>query len=83
MPFLSKYVVFVVQAEILSFSHPTSNKAYVELIGVEKTYTYLQCIYCLIKQWTYKNLSYKSTQDVHVCGCKYVVVAKIWWRKYK
>jgi hypothetical protein len=50
MPFLSKYVVFVVQAKILSFSY--SNKAYVELIGVEKIYTYLQCIYYLIKQWT-------------------------------
>jgi hypothetical protein len=38
-------------------SHPIT-KAYVELIGMETAHTYLQSIYCKVKQWIQRELSH-------------------------
>jgi hypothetical protein len=42
-----------------SLSHPTT-KAYVEPIGMETAYTYLQSIYCKVKQWIQRDESYNQ-----------------------
>jgi hypothetical protein len=58
---LSVYVVFVDphqgNKDIMHFSLSTT-KAYMEFIGREKGRTYLQCIYCKVKQWIQRELSH-------------------------
>jgi hypothetical protein len=76
LPLLAKYVVFFGSRQIFdvpSLSHPITNKAYVELIGVEIARTYLQCICCLVKPWIWRNLSYNQ---INMCMC-----GLIWWLK--
>jgi hypothetical protein len=45
------YMVFVDTHQGSNGSHLTTNKAYVEFIGVKTTHTYLQDICCKVKQW--------------------------------
>jgi hypothetical protein len=65
----SIYVVFVdprqVNKDAMPFSLPTT-KAYVEFIGREKARTYLQCIYCKVKQWIQRELSHTIKSR---CAC--------------
>lgn len=39
-------------------SHHITNKAYVEFIGGKTVHTYLQGIYCKVKQWVQRELSH-------------------------
>ena len=49
----------------------TSTKAYVEFMGTEKATAYLQCIYCKVKQWIQRELSYNQI--------KMYMYVDIWW----
>jgi hypothetical protein len=80
------YVIFVDPYQgrtmmlLCLLSFPTS-KAYVELIGVETVHTYLQSIYCNVKQWIQRNDSYnqiKMCMCVDVCGGNGYIWC-IWW----
>ena len=56
--------------DVMPFSLPTT-KAYVEFIGRDKARAYLQCIYCKVKQWIQRELSYnqiKMCMCVDICG---------------
>jgi hypothetical protein len=57
-------------------SHPTT-MAYVELIVMETAHTYLQSIYCKVKQWFQKNESYNQ---IKMCMCVDMRIGiDIWW----
>ena len=62
--------------DVVPFSLPTT-KAYVEFIGREKARTYLQCIYCKVKQRIQRELSHtiKSRSEcvLNIYG------GYIWW----
>jgi hypothetical protein len=47
-------------------SPPYTNKAYVEVIGTKTTHTYLQSIYCKVKQWIQRAKSYNQ---IKMCMC--------------
>jgi len=69
MPSLSRYIVFLAQGIYIAFtlSHPISNKAYVELIGVEITNAL-----GLIKPWIQMNSPHNPTglcMCGFICGC--------------
>jgi hypothetical protein len=69
------YFWILTKAKIMMclLSHPTTN-AYVGLIGVETAHTYLQSIYCKVKQWIQRNESYNQ---IKICIC-----VDIWWSEY-
>jgi hypothetical protein len=51
-----------------------------ELIGGETAHTYLQSIYCKVKQWIQRNVSYNQ---IKMCICaEYIDVewVKTWWK---
>jgi hypothetical protein len=76
---LSIYVVFIDphqgNKDVMPFSLPTT-KAFVEFIGREKARAYLQCIYCKVKQWIQRELSYTIKSR---CACVWIYGGYIWW----
>jgi hypothetical protein len=76
---LSIYVVFVDphqgHNDVMPFFSPTT-KAYVKFIGREKARTYLQSIYCKVKQWIQRELSHTIKSR---CACVWMYGGYIWW----
>jgi hypothetical protein len=58
----------------MPFSLPTT-KAYVEFIGREKAKTYLQYIYCKVKQWIQRELNHTIKSR---CACMWIYEVDMW-----
>ena len=67
------YLWILTKAKIMLFFSLPTTKAYVEFIGREKARTYLQCIYCKVKQWIQRELSQTIKSR---CACVWIY---IWW----
>jgi hypothetical protein len=76
---VSQYVVFMDphwgNNGVIPFCLPTT-KAYMEFIGREKARAYLQCIYCKVKQWIERELSYTIKSR---CTYVWIYDGYIWW----